>query len=261
MKRSMQLAWIGLGIALLAPVAAQGQTRSDWETSRLHATRAQLEEKLRLYEQGANTEGYSEHVRRPARQEAELIRQRLTEGDFQVGDQIVLTVTGMPQLTGTFTVSEGLVLLLPDIGSLSVAGLLRSELRDGLRDQLSKYIRDPEVFATSNIRLSVWGAVGSPGYLVVASDAQLVDVLMQAGQPTAVAEQEKIEIKRNGDVIWEDEPLEEAIVQGRTIDQMNLRAGDRIEVPGSTQGSSLIGDAFRNLRYILPLALLLTRIF
>jgi protein involved in polysaccharide export with SLBB domain len=260
-KRTRQWAWVGLGIALVLPAAASGQTRNDWETSRLHATRAQLEEKLRLYEQGANTEGYSEHVRRPARQEAELIRQRLAEGDFQVGDQINMTVTGMAQLSGTFTVSEGLVLLLPDIGSLSVAGLLRSELQQGLRDQLSKYIRDPEVFAKSNIRLSVWGAVGAPGYIVVSSDALLVDVLTQAGQPTPVAEQDKIEIKRNGDVIWEDEPLEEAIVQGRTIDQMNLRAGDRIEVPGTTRSSSLLGDALRNLRYILPLAFLIQRIF
>jgi protein involved in polysaccharide export with SLBB domain len=249
-----------LGLALL-PGTLPAQTRQDWETARLHATRAQLEEKLRLYEQGANTEGYSEHVRAPARQEAELIRQRLAEGDFQVGDQINLTVSGMPQLTGTFTVSEGRILLLPDVGTIQLGGLLRSELQQGITEQLRKYIRDPEVFVKSNIRLSVWGAVGAPGYLVVPSDALLVDVLTQAGQPTAVAEQDEIEIKRDGDVIWEDEPLEEAIVQGRTIDQMNLRAGDRIEVPGSAQKGSLIGDAFRNLRYILPLALLLTRVF
>lgn len=259
MKRS-RFTWFALGLALL-PAALPAQTREDWETARLHATRAQLEEKLRLYEQGANMEGYSEHVRAPARQEAELIRQRLTEGDFQVGDIIDLTVTGMPQLTGSFTVSEGRVLLLPEIGPIELRGLLRSELQQGITEQLKKYIRDPEVFAKSKIRLSVWGAVGSPGYLVVPSDALLVDVLTQAGQPTAVAKQDEIEIKRNGEVIWEDEPLEEAIVQGRTIDQMNLRAGDRIEVPGSTQSGSLLGNAIRNLRYIVPLALLLTRVF
>src|ERR1043166_2314097 len=43
------------------------------------------------------------------------IRERLENGDFNVGDRIALRVANVPSLTDTFTVRGGRVLELPDI--------------------------------------------------------------------------------------------------------------------------------------------------
>ena len=244
-------------LAIGVPHPAQAQPTND-AAQRLYATRAQLEAQLARFEQGASVEGYSEHVREVARTEADLIRERLEEGDIQVGDQIQLTVQGMPSLTNTFTVTDGRVLFLPDVGAVQLAGLLRSELQQGIREHLAKFIVDPQVLVRSSIRLSVQGAVGTPGYHTVQSDVVLTDVLAQAGQPSSTARQDKMVIKRSGDVIWEGEELEEAIIQGRTLDQMNLRAGDRIEVPAQSTGG--VGSWLRSLYYIVPLSLALMRL-
>jgi len=60
---------------------------------------------------------------------ANLIRTRLDSGDFQAGDRIFLRVDGEPQLTDTFTVAPGPELPLPQLGALSLKGLLRQELQ------------------------------------------------------------------------------------------------------------------------------------
>lgn len=259
MKLIVPLIAISMAGALAAPAAAQA--RADWNSARLHATRDQLQSLLASFEQGSSQQGYSDAVRRIARSEADLIRERLEEGDFQVGDQIELAVTGIQPLTNTFTVSEGRVLLLPEIGAVPLRGLLRSELRPGLTEHLAKFIRDPEVVARAKIRISVWGAVGAPGYHVVPSDMLLTDVLATAGQPVQGAQQDEIRIKRRGEIIWDGDALAEAIVQGRTLDQMNLRAGDEIEVPGRTPGSSGFLGVLRNVALIVPVALAISRIF
>lgn len=249
-------------LAAAFALPATAQVRTDWDAARLHATREQLQALLATFEQGSSQSGYSDAVRRIARSEADLIRDRLEEGDFQVGDQIDLSVTGIQALTTTFTVSEGRVLLLPEIGAVPLRGLLRSELQEGLTEHLRKFIRDPEVFARAKIRLSVWGSVGNPGYHVVPSDMLLTDVLASAGQPTQGARQDEMKIKRGDEVIWEGDALAQAIIDGRTLDQMNLRAGDQIEVPGASTGrtTSFLAN-LRNLAYIVPLALAISRLF
>ncbi|MGH7555155.1 MAG: polysaccharide biosynthesis/export family protein [Longimicrobiales bacterium] len=259
MKSSMVAA--GALAALLVGAPAFGQTTDPWDPGRLHATREQLQELLAEYEKASSSKTYSEHMRLVTEDQAELIRTRLLEGDFQVGDQIVLAVNGQTTLTATFTVSEGPVLMLPDIGDIPLKGLLRSELRQALTDSISRYVRNPQIQAQSNIRLAVFGNIGTPGYHVAASDKLLTDFLMQAGGPTGGANQKKLKIKRAGEVIWEGEPLQEAIVQGRTLDQLNLRAGDEIEVPGpGTSVRSVLG-VLRAVPYMVAGLFALSRLF
>jgi protein involved in polysaccharide export with SLBB domain len=260
MKSSILTA--GALAALLVGAPAFGQTTTDpWDPGRLHATREQLQELLAEYEKANSSQTYSEHMQLVTEDQAELIRARLRDGDFQVGDQIVLAVNGQTALTGTFTIAEGPVLVLPDIGEIPLKGLLRSELRKTLHDSISRYVRNPQIQSQSNIRLAVFGNIGSPGYHVAASDKLLTDVLMQAGGPTGGANQKKLRIKRAGEVIWEGEPLQEAMVQGRTLDQMNLRAGDEIEVPGrGTSVGSVLG-ALRSVPYVLAGILAISRLF
>lgn len=247
-----------LVIAMPWPVA--GQTSVDLDPGRLHATRAQLEQLLQAYENELAGEDYSEHLRSIAGGEADLIRARLKDGDFQVGDQIVLAVAGQPTLTATFTVTDGRRLVLPDVGEVPLAGLLRSELKAALTDHIAKYVRNPQVHVQANIRVAVFGEIGKPGYHVAPSESLLQDVLMLAGGPTRAAKQQNIKIRRNGDVIWDGGPLQDAMVEGRTLDQLSLRAGDEVQVPGSGPSFGNVVHTLRAVPFIITGFIALSRV-
>lgn len=232
MKATIRLAGVLAALAVAAPAVAQ--TSNGTGTGRLQATRADLEATLTQYQQAGRAD------------EAGLIQVRLRDGDFRVGDQITMTVTGQEALTEDFLVTEGPggpQLELPEIGAVSLAGLLRSELRDALTHHISQYVRDPQVIVRTHVRLAVFGEVGSPGYHIVPSDGLLTDVIMQAGGPAGEANQKKIKIRRGDDVIWEGDNLQVAMVEGRTVDQLNLRAGDEVQVPGGSSVWKIVRGA------------------
>ncbi len=197
-------------------------------------TRPELQELLTSYEQLAQSPSASADQRARARYESTLIRARLRDGDFQTGDRVALRVMGEPALSDTFVVNRERMLDLPDIGEIPLHGVLRSELQDHLTRELGRKIRDPMVRAHTMIRLSIEGAVGQPGFYVRPTDEVLTDALMAAGGPADQAAIRRMRIERAGEPIWAGDALQQAIIEGRTLDQLNLRAGDRIIVPQRT---------------------------
>jgi len=259
MRKSTVLV-LGLVLASGAPAAAYGQTGQNWEGGQLYATRAELEAMLARYEGATTASIYSDAVRRPAGDEADLIRARLRDGDFEVGDEITLTVAGQANLTNKFTVASGQLLILPDLpDAMPLHGLLRSELPDTVTAFIAKYVRNPQVFVQTSMRIQAIGEIGNVGYHSVPADARLPDVIADIGQPTRTADMDKMRIKRGDETIWEGDALQTAIVQGRTMDQMSLRAGDVIEIP-STQKRN-IGEIIRSLYYLVPLSFAIMRLF
>src|SRR6185369_17125525 len=136
-----------------------------------------------------------------------------------------------PTLSDTATVTQELTVILLTGDTLSLKGVLRSELEGKFREAILKVVRQPVVHAESYMRVSVTGDVGKQGYYTVAAASQLNDVLMVAGGPGATAKLTDIRVERGSKTIWDGEPLQVAITEGRTLDQMSLRAGDRIVVP------------------------------
>jgi len=226
----------GLVAALVAAPSLVAQQPEAWDPGRIQVTRADLQDLLRRLDEAVASSTYSQPVRDRARAEAAQIRARLAEGDFQVGDRISLVVEGEQALTDTFSVRDGRVLRLPVIGDVSLAGVLRSELEDHLRATIAKFLRDPVVRARSMVRLSLLGEVARPGYYVVPTDMVLSDALMLAGGPTGSAKLTALRVERAGQPMWSDQRLPDAIAQGRTIDQLNLQAGDQIVVPRKSGG-------------------------
>ncbi|NUO64178.1 MAG: hypothetical protein HOQ11_06750 [Gemmatimonadaceae bacterium] len=165
-----------------------------------------------------------------ARDDAALRRMR--DGDLHVGDRVVLRVPGVATLTDTFVVRAGRTLELPDIPPIGLAGVARSDLTHHLRLELARYVRDTAaVEARSLMRVSVIGDVNAPGYYAVAPDALVGDVLMRAGGLARTADAERITVRRGPATIWKEEDLRRAIVAGRTLDELGLRAGDELVVP------------------------------
>lgn len=226
--------WISGGalagvLALAGPAASQ--TQPSWDPAQLQMSRSGLGELRDRLAQAADSKAYSKELREQAKIQSELVARRLADGDFQVGDQIALLVEGEQALSGTFAVTSGGGLTLPMVGDISLKGVLRSELQSHITEHLSQFIRNPVVHTRSLIRISITGQVGKPGFYVVPSESLVTDVLMIGGGPAGGADITKIEVERNGKSIWGGNALQDAITQGRTLDQLSMRAGDRIVLP------------------------------
>ena len=237
MNKSASIACTGL-LLLVFAAGVSAQTAPPSAAGGPERTRTELTDHLRQLEASVSAPGLGVEARSRAESEAALVRERLASGDIHVGDQIALVVEGEDALNETFTVRPGQILTLPGIGDISVAGVLRSELEAHLTRELAKFIRNPVVHAESLVRVTITGEVGQPGFYGVRPERLLSDAIMTAGGPGANANLEGMYIERAGERIWTGEHLQQAIADGRTLDQLSLQAGDQIVVPARGQGFS-----------------------
>lgn len=260
-QRAMARFCWAIGVLLIWAAAGWAQVPERDARMRLLMTRSELAELLARYE-GNSAQLTSTQVNALTRREVEMIRTRLEEGDFQVGDQINLQVQGEDQLTGNFAVvsgPEGAALRLPVIGDIGLKGVLRSEVEAHLRLEIARFIRDPRVNARSMIRISVLEGVTRPGFYPVSAEDLLTDVLMTAGGPSPRARLDQIRIERGKDKIWSGDALQQVITEGRTLDQLSLRAGDRIIIPERTDRNWV--TILQAGAIVVPAVFALTRIF
>jgi protein involved in polysaccharide export with SLBB domain len=215
-----------------------------WDAAGPQLSRAELQALLARYEETAQSSSYSTTLREQAAGDAEMIRLRLTEGDLRIGDRLHVVVEGHTQLSDTFNVGANRSIVLPDIGEVPLAGLLRSEIQAHLVEHIGRFIRAPVVHVRSLIRLEILGAVLRPGYYTIPSDMLLTDAIMMAGGPRENAAVDQATIRRGVETIWDAERLREALIQGRTLDQLNIRAGDGIQVPAQRSRFSYVRSAF-----------------
>jgi hypothetical protein len=240
----MKYATILITGVLWFPAGLAAQAADVWDPSGLQAGRTELLELLERTEAVATSTVYSGRERDEARRDAEVIRERLTSGDFQIGDRVTLSVFGQPELQAlTVPVEGGPLISLPQLGPITLRGVLRSELVAHLTQELSRFIINPQVQATSQIRISIQGAVGAQGFLHAPADMLLSEFIQMAGGPAGNANLEDIRIERINQVLWTGEEIEVVLVQGRTLDQMNLRGGDEVIVPERSE--SVWGEVFR----------------
>lgn len=197
-----------------------------------------------------------------AKNTAQLIRTRLDRGDFQAGDRIRLQVDSEPQLTDTFPVGPNQELVLPVVGILSLHGVLRAELQTAMSRELGRFLRDPIVRATPLIRVSIIGEVNRPGFYLLPPASVLSDVVTAAGGPTQTANVEKMYVERAGRRFVEGQPLQTMMAEGRTLDDANVRPGDKFVVPTNKGGSMF--ETVRTISIILSIPLTiyaLTQVF
>ncbi len=233
----MRTPFLIAGLVLLplwvqSPAAAQ--TLLGAEPGSSIRTRAELQQLLTYYDEVGASPAYSERVKEAARASADRVRARLAEGDFKVGDRIVLSVEGEPDLPDTVTVESGPRIVLPLFGEIALHGVLRSEIQEHLTRELGRVIRNPVVRARGLMRLSVQGQVGAPGFYVVPAESLVSDALMVAGGPGPAADLAELRIERGLETVIAGEPLQEAMREGWTLDQLNLQAGDQIVLPAET---------------------------
>ena len=226
-----------LALGATSPARAQSPLSSDPGSA--VRTRADLERLIQEYEQALASPAYSEGVKRGIRADAAAIRGRLENGDFRVGDRIVLYVQGEPNLPDTVAVEPGPMISLPLFGEIPLRGVLRSEIEAHVTEALSSFIREPVVRANGLMRLAVIGQVSRPGFYTMPAEMLVGEALMVAGGPTPASNLGEVRIERGATRLLEGEELQEAMRNGLTLDQLNLQAGDQIVVPERSTGGAL----------------------
>lgn len=206
-------------------------------TRNAQASRSELQSELAQAQQASQVG--SDRDRDQARMTAATLSERLTNGDFQVGDRVLIFVQAHPELSDTFTVREGQIIHLPNLTDVELHGVLRSELQPHVYDAVSKYLRDPVVRTGSLVRVAVLGGVAHPGFYALPADMLLSDAVMHAGGLGNSAEINHTIVTRAGVTVIGSQQVTEAIKDGSTLDQLSLRAGDQVEV-GATKPSTFL---------------------
>ena len=248
-------------LVALLPGVASAQLPLDVDPGRSVRTRADLERVLQDYEAALASPAYSESVKRSIRADADRVRSRLRDGDFRVGDRIEIYVQGEANFPVTVTVEPGPSISLDLFGSIPLAGVLRSEIEAHLHKELSRFIRDPLVRATAQMRLSVLGAVGNPGFYTMPAETLLGDAIMLAGGPSGNTTFDDLRIERAGVRLYEDDLVQQALREGLTLDQLNLQAGDQIVLPVPSTGNFFARNVLPIMGAIGSISFLIIRIF
>ena len=257
MHRTLLIA--ALTALALVPASGRAQGSGDETARRLQATRAELEARRDALREMARTSRPDWLVA-----ESTVVQMRLDQGDFRVGDRVVLIVedpaplrgaaeragvkSEEQQLSDTFTVGAGQELLLPVVGTVSLKGALRSELQPIVAREIARFIRDPVVHARALLSVGVTGEVARPGYYAVPGDAVVAMLFTAAGGPTKDAEMKKLKLERAGKTLWEGDEFRRAIAEGRTLEDLRVQAGDQLIVPSNKHS-----DLFSPIRFIAVL--------
>jgi hypothetical protein len=206
-----------VGLALLGTVAG-GQTPAVKRA--IHPDRQRLEERLQT------AEGLGR------RDEASRIRLRLQNGDFRVGDRVIVTYEGVrSQLGDTLVVQSGRSLRLGEpMGDLDLTGVLRFELPDSVANRVTKYYRNAVVHVTPLMRISVSGAVRAPGYYYARADTPLSDLITRTAGQDQSTNLGDVTVKRGEDVLWAGPEVQSAFRDGFTLEALGLTTGDDVVV-------------------------------
>jgi protein involved in polysaccharide export with SLBB domain len=237
--------------AQTTPATVQSTPAPAWDYGGLEMSRTDLQTLLGQFEAVIQSPAYSERLRADAESSAAQIRERLELGDFRSGDRIALAIAGEQMRSDTLVVGSDREITLGGMGAISLKGVLRSELQGHLEREIGRFIRTPVIRTGSLIRIQVQGAVGRPGFYVVPSTALIDDIMNMAGGVGPVSDLDKVRVDRNGGVLIAEEAMHQAIIEGRSVDQLNLRAGDQLVIPARAAGGGpwmLIG------RYALIIA-------
>ncbi|MFN2397620.1 MAG: polysaccharide biosynthesis/export family protein [Gemmatimonadaceae bacterium] len=230
----VKIAYLPVGlVALLIASSSAAQTAADSVGKQgTYASRAWLESQAEQAEAQAAAAG--DPVLRDARRgEAETLRARLRDGDFQVGDRLAILIQAIADtatIVDTVTVRAGRLITVRSLPEISLNGILRAEAEPHVKKSVSQYLKDPTVQVTPLLRVAILGEVGRPGFYSFPADVLVSDAIMAAGGPTSNADLGKTEIKRESRNKVGKKEVSQAIVQGRTMDELNVRAGDEIIV-------------------------------
>jgi len=157
--------------------------------------------------------------------------------DYEIGprDLLEIRVFELGELNATARVSEAGTVELPVIGEIPAAGLTQSGLAQAIEEALSGFVREPQVFVFvreyQSQRVSIIGAVRTPGNYQMVGRTTLLEAISDAGGVELLESSGFVRILRDG---LTGAPIEidmrELLDQGNTAYDIRLKPGDVINV-------------------------------
>lgn len=169
-------------------------------------------------------------------------------------DELQVTVFRVPELTGTYRVSQSGTVGLPLIGEVPAAGLSVAELgRELERRYGGRYLQDPsiqvEVLKTTAARFVVEGAVRNPGTFPLDSRTTLLEAVALAdGLDLDTANPERVVVIRKTDEGTFRAAYDIRQVREGLMPNPRIYAGDIVVVDGS-----MLRRDFRDIIRTVPL--------
>lgn len=173
------------------------------------------------------------------------------------GDQIVLRIWPDDNAySGEYYVGTSGTLALPFLGEIQAAGVPVDQLEASIRSGYQATRRDVIVSIIPRFFVGVMGQVRSPSVYPVDPTQNLFNVVALAGGFNAEADQERVRIVRDGQVISVNALL--SLETGVDINRYRLRSGDQIIVP--TRGGISVRTVFEIVRTVSTLVLVYDRL-
>jgi polysaccharide export outer membrane protein len=153
------------------------------------------------------------------------------------GDTIEIVVYRNDDLKRTLRVDHSGRIMFPLIGDVQVAGKTIFQLRDEMKERLSRYLVDPQI--TINVstvqsqKIIILGEVNSPGILTLDSPIDILEAVARAGGLTADAKSQNILLIRKfqGKNAVASVNLKNIFGGGDPLQNIPLQGGDIVYVP------------------------------
>ena len=150
------------------------------------------------------------------------------------GDEVRLQAWGQVNLRGSYTVDRTGSILVPNVGTLHVAGLQYSQLSDFLRSHLAQVYRNFDLNVNlgqlRSIQVFVVGKVRQPGSYTIGSLSTLLNALFASGGPLPLGSLRDIQLRRGGQTVVHFD-LYDLVLHGDKTKDVALESGDVIFVP------------------------------
>ncbi|OGQ51584.1 MAG: hypothetical protein A3J24_00885 [Deltaproteobacteria bacterium RIFCSPLOWO2_02_FULL_53_8] len=153
------------------------------------------------------------------------------------GDKVDISVYRNDDFKMTRVIDVTGKIMLPLLGDVQAAGLTQFQLRDSIRDGLSKFLVDPQVYVGTSSTISqkviVMGEVTTPVVVQISGPMNVLEALTRAGGVKAVGKSSSIILVRGGLQKPTVMALNlEDVSSGRGFrDNINLQSGDIVYVP------------------------------
>ena len=165
---------------------------------------------------------------------------KISEFILGIGDTIEISVYRQDDLQRTVRIDISGRIMFPLIVDVESANKSIFKLRDDIKERLSKYLIDPQVFVNvttvQSQKIMVLGEVNSPGIFTLDSDFSVIEAISRAGGMTSDAKLNNVLLIRReqGKPTASVLNLKKALKEGDISQNVSLVNGDIIYLPAVT---------------------------
>ncbi len=152
------------------------------------------------------------------------------------GDELRIDIWGKVNAAHTVVVDRDGKIVLPQFGTLHLAGLSFSESKTFIKKAFSRFYDPSEVKMNvsmgqlRSIRVFVVGKAKHPGSYTLSSFSSLINALLASGGPSKVGSMRNITVKRKGETLVQFD-LYDLLLKGDKRDDIRLMPEDVIFIP------------------------------